>query len=78
MKNKKFNKKLVLNKHTVSDLSAAAQSEVRGGIFSLVTCPGYCDSDQSCAHTDCTACYTWADCSLAGPNCTGRRGCAIP
>lgn len=63
MKNKKFNKKLVLNKHTVSDLSVGEQSEVRGGIYTGTTCPGYCDTDLSCGATECTACITWWNCS---------------
>ena len=63
MKRKEFGKKLALNKHTISDLSNGEQENIRGGIYTGTTCPGYCDTDFSCNATECTACLTWWNCS---------------
>ncbi len=51
MKPKQLNKKLVLNKHSVSNLNNPEMKEVKGGFDPLppstYTCI-FCDSDKSC------------------------------
>ena len=63
MKSKKFTKKLAFNRQTISDLNASEQGNVRGGIYTGYTCPGYCNTDMSCGPTECTACLTNWNCS---------------
>jgi hypothetical protein len=56
MKTKKLNKKMVLNKRTVSDLQEQQMGAVYGGIKTDYTCGGYtcgtlCDTVLSCGYT---------------------------
>lgn len=52
MKAKKFNKKLALNKKTISNLNSLEQSMVKGGWITY-TCPNTgCNTDYKCT-TDC-------------------------
>ena len=51
MKNKKFNKKLVLNRKTVAHLNNVSMDGIKGkagGDTNYMTC-GKCDSVESCA-----------------------------
>lgn len=57
MKTKKMNKKLTLNKKTVSDLNKLEQSKVKGGTFPTFPCPTLipirCSDAPSCIHEIC-------------------------
>ncbi|MCP4213539.1 MAG: hypothetical protein GY765_02730, partial [bacterium] len=63
---KKFNKKLVLKKKTVSNLNDSMQVGVRGGAVRTV---GYCDSDFcDISNRSCVTCYT-CDCPPVSDGC---------
>ncbi len=69
MKNKKINKKLVLNKSTITDLNTRYMEKVHGGALTGltcklgcqsrgITCGRYCNTDGgTCAETECGTCY---------------------
>jgi hypothetical protein len=67
MKIKKFGKKLVLNKETVTDLNGNSMDKVNGGIKTGITCGRLCDTvNWSCEETMCGTCFntcppTWCD-----------------
>ncbi len=75
MKIKKFGKKLVLNKETVTDLNTGAMNHVNGGNKTGITCGRLCDTVLltcdatlcvTCGETQCGTCFntcppTWCD-----------------
>ncbi|NIM14375.1 MAG: hypothetical protein GTO45_20265 [Candidatus Aminicenantes bacterium] len=67
MKSKRFTKKLVLNKRTVTDLDTRHMGVVQGGVKTGVTCLKICDTvNFSCYVTQCGTCVhscpaTWCD-----------------
>lgn len=69
MRTQKLNKKLVLNKTTVTDLNTEGMGAVRGGIKTGITCAPrtLCNTDYlTCAETQCGTCVntcpaTWCD-----------------
>jgi natural product precursor len=58
MKTKKMSKRLSLNKKTITDLNDSELNSVRGGIDTGYSCPGHCDTIESCGPTQCPACLT--------------------
>ena len=76
MKTKHFNKKLELNKHTVSHLNDGELSGVRGGVATGYTCVGYCNTVMSCGPTQCAACITEMMCT--GLSCNESRELHCP
>ncbi len=61
MKSKKFNKKLVLNKTTVSNLQETEMLNVRGGTGSFTCFWDYlCNSYNECGATFVSECWTGA------------------
>ena len=70
MKQKKFTRKLMLNKETVADLNNDSMAAVKGGMYTVrVTCPGYCDTYETCE--DATIC---GECWTANPTICGGCG----
>jgi hypothetical protein len=67
MKLKHFNKKLVLKKNTIANLSEAEQQNVRGGTGSF-TCPWdwLCNSYMPCGETEISECWTIAESFCGG------------
>jgi hypothetical protein len=67
MKSKKFTKKLVLNKRTITDLDTRHMSVVQGGVKTDYTCGRLCDTvNITCGDTQCGSCFhtcpvTWCD-----------------
>lgn len=66
MKTKRFDKKLVLNKTTLSNLDYSNMSKVHGG---LDTVPGYRTIEKICAINSCADACTWF------PICEGTYYC---
>lgn len=63
MKPKTFNKKLTLNKETVTNLSNDALVKIKGGIWTIqYTCNDFgvrCDTNNTCGReTNCVECFT--------------------
>lgn len=69
MKKKRFDKRLVLNKTTVTDLNTRAMGAAYGGAVTGITCAPrtLCNTDYiTCAETQCGTCVntcppTWCD-----------------
>ena len=65
MKTKKLTKKLVLNKETVTNLNNREMGVLQGGAKTDITCMTICDTDFSCADTNCLNCrpsFYYTDC----------------
>jgi hypothetical protein len=70
MKTKKFEKKLVLNKKTVSDLNPTQMSDAQGGISGLPTCAA-CTQPHTCQ----TLCCPLQETSGCNPSGGGFYSC---
>ncbi len=68
MKTKKLNKKLILNKGTISNLSSSHQQEVQGGITIVskvnTFCPANCQSAEPTWPGLCVSCSCMPPCHL--------------
>jgi hypothetical protein len=75
MKQKKFSRKLVLNKTTIAMLNPSEQGNVNGGIRTVLTVG--CNYTDDCGYTDDCA-YT-ISCMCTQPGCQdsayGQNGC---
>ncbi len=60
MKQKKINKKLSINKETVSNLASDAMAGIKGGAYTVLwTCGWDCNTDLTCGReTLCDDCWT--------------------
>jgi hypothetical protein len=56
MKAKKIEKKLVLNKETVTNLDRLEMGALQGGVKDYITYMTFCDTDFSCFETNCLDC----------------------
>ena len=69
MKQKKFNKKLLLSKKTIADLDSFTGEQIHGGAAVEVPTTGWCSARTLCdLHTDC---YNVSRCMTVcgGPYC---------
>lgn len=63
MKAKKINKKMNLNKETISDLNFPALGKIIGGMtFDCPTFPNLCDTEDECGFTSPYYCFTQESC----------------
>jgi len=65
----KFNKKLVFNKSTVTNLNGPEMSVVRGGLDTNVSCPVTFNPAVCVPTVDVSNCASNCVCGTAGPDC---------
>jgi len=69
MKQKRFDKRLVLNKKTVSNLTENQMEQVKGGVYK--TDPDFCRTDLTCTIFTNQACPPEIQTVYVGTCCSG-------